>query len=256
MHNQISVIENIDLNFLIEEMPHDLSMLDKARMKRMYKNSISGHILYDYYAGQHIVFVYINFIPYTKKVCCLLFEYIKLLQKLLHDHTHVEFWIIKDDVYTCVGMIDKRPIFIRIFDNIYSVDSNLSMMRKSLNAYSALHLIKYRLFRCSKSDFEYPLDNVDEYTENMISHLTRGMYLRTFCIENFHQQEILWLHKISYQHYFLIGSIIYSILCIYYINILNGHINHYLQAASMLESKTEISLNQCKRIMSMQNADE
>lgn len=250
---QISIIENADVNFIVEELPPELNMLDYARFKRMYKNTISGHVISDYCASNYIVFAYTDLVPTSKKVCCVLFETIALLKQLLISSTATEIWVIHDQSYTCVGMLDGRPIFIRIFNDIYTADMNLSMMLKSMHHYSTASCAQFRLFGCEVEDFEYQFQNVWECKAMVIENITGGIHLRNFCINNFNQGSKISKY-LTYPVYAYAFAALYVCLMIYFNNVMQVKMQRDLETIATLQKQGLISAQHYQKILDLKNS--
>lgn len=243
---QLDIIDDEDLNFIVEEMPNNIGLIDKYRFKYTILRSINDYIVRSFFVGNFLVIVHTNITIRAKKVFSCFFVKINLLKKMLsYAHTS-EIWVIKDKKYLCIGMYYGEPIFLRSFSDVYNADNNLPLIVKSMKGYSADDNTVCRFFCCLSDDFQNKTRNYYEYLDEQIMYHTNGQTIYEFCLNEMCSHSSAFIKAKPW----IVGTVallsLLSSICAQ--QILNSYINQYDESSIILQDKTSITYKTYKQV--------
>ena len=245
--NKSYISSDCEIKFFIEEVPNGLGFVDKIRLKRMYQSSINGSIIKSYFINRYLVLAYTDAINSHQVEHSLFFKKIEFLKKVFDNYLSSEIWILKEEKYNCIGMLDGYPIFVRSFDNVYDTEINLESIEKSMFQYSYSSNLQFRLFRCDVIDFNYNFQYVIEHKEDTLMRLTNGIDLSNFCS----QYKTNHLSTFKKQNIFLMISFIYLIIMFCISDNLNALNNEQIKTICFMKEIGVISDKQYKKICNL-----
>jgi len=166
--NKKNFILDEELYFHIEKVPYGLGFLDKLRFKQTITRSIEGNLIKIFDIGSYLVLMHTR-TKRSRRTDVLLMKKIDLLKKICSLSKCTGLWVVRDIAYSCIGLIDDIPIFVKAFNTLTDLNNSIDIMIQTVNEYYPTQDIY--LFGLGKQDICSVDANIKEYMSKYMDTL-------------------------------------------------------------------------------------